>query len=205
MIQTTTLNPSLLPSSPPNYPNWEAWTWNHIVLAWVCSLFLCLYTSNNHLSFGVMNYHSPTQWPGHAFSLRLRKRLSVSESSHTESDSSPPLTVRRRCSGLLDMPRFAISAEEEGLAPKKQQPDGTLLSTVQSREGLPLPIPEQPVERELHLDEDGPTTPSSTISNISSSTLTGMHLVGWDHCHREVERRLRLRTSGVGGSRWWER
>uniref|UniRef100_A0A8C5F2Q7 non-specific serine/threonine protein kinase n=1 Tax=Gopherus evgoodei TaxID=1825980 RepID=A0A8C5F2Q7_9SAUR len=94
----------------------------------------------------------------------LRKRLSVSESSHTESDSSPPLTVRRRCSGLLDMPRFAISAEEEGLAPKKQQSDGTLPSTVQSREGLPLPIPEQPVERELHLDEDtGPTTPSSTI------------------------------------------
>uniref|UniRef100_A0A8C4YRK5 non-specific serine/threonine protein kinase n=1 Tax=Gopherus evgoodei TaxID=1825980 RepID=A0A8C4YRK5_9SAUR len=88
----------------------------------------------------------------------LRKRLSVSESSHTESDSSPPLTVRRRCSGLLDMPRFAISAEEEGLAPKKQQSDGTLPSTVQSREGLPLPIPEQPVERELHLDEDTGTT-----------------------------------------------
>ncbi|KAM9128824.1 microtubule-associated serine/threonine-protein kinase 2 isoform 2-T2 [Pangshura tecta] len=103
----------------------------------------------------------------------LRKRLSVSESSHTESDSSPPLTVRRRCSGLLDMPRFAISAEEEGLTPKKQQSDGTVPSTVQLREGLPLPIPEQPVERELHLDEDtGPTTPSSTISNISSSTLT---------------------------------
>uniref|UniRef100_A0A8C4YQG2 non-specific serine/threonine protein kinase n=1 Tax=Gopherus evgoodei TaxID=1825980 RepID=A0A8C4YQG2_9SAUR len=60
------------------------------------------------------------------------RRLSVSESSHTESDSSPPLTVRRRCSGLLDMPRFAISAEEEGLAPKKQQSDGTLPSTVQS-------------------------------------------------------------------------
>uniref|UniRef100_A0A8C3XRD0 non-specific serine/threonine protein kinase n=1 Tax=Chelydra serpentina TaxID=8475 RepID=A0A8C3XRD0_CHESE len=103
----------------------------------------------------------------------LRKRLSVSESSHTESDSSPPLTVRRRCSGLLDMPRFAISAEEEGIAPKKQQSDGTLLSTVQSREGLPLPIPEQPTEREQHLGENtGPTTPSSAISNISSSTLT---------------------------------
>uniref|UniRef100_A0A8C0IU78 non-specific serine/threonine protein kinase n=1 Tax=Chelonoidis abingdonii TaxID=106734 RepID=A0A8C0IU78_CHEAB len=81
----------------------------------------------------------------------LRKRLSVSESSHTESDSSPPLTVRRRCSGLLDMPRFAISAEEEGLTPKKQQSDGTLPSTVQLREGLPLPIPEQPVERDLGL------------------------------------------------------
>lgn len=44
----------------------------------------------------------------------LRKRLSVSESSHTESDSSPPLTVRRRCcSAIIEMPRFAISSEEE--------------------------------------------------------------------------------------------
>ncbi|XP_053248535.1 microtubule-associated serine/threonine-protein kinase 2 isoform X1 [Podarcis raffonei] len=95
----------------------------------------------------------------------LRKHLSVSESSHTESDSSPPLTVRRRCSGLLDMPRFAISAEEEG---KKKQLDGT-----QPRESHPLPIPEQPVERELQLDdEDGLKTPSSTVSNLSSSTLT---------------------------------
>uniref|UniRef100_A0A4W6D4Z7 non-specific serine/threonine protein kinase n=1 Tax=Lates calcarifer TaxID=8187 RepID=A0A4W6D4Z7_LATCA len=35
------------------------------------------------------------------------KRLSVSESSHTESDSSPPLTVRRRCcSAIIEMPRF---------------------------------------------------------------------------------------------------
>ncbi|XP_028589444.2 microtubule-associated serine/threonine-protein kinase 2 isoform X4 [Podarcis muralis] len=98
----------------------------------------------------------------------LRKHLSVSESSHTESDSSPPLTVRRRCSGLLDMPRFAISAEEEG---KKKQLDGT-----QPRESHPLPIPEQPVERELQLDdEDGLKTPSSTVSNISSSTLTEHH------------------------------
>ncbi|XP_059583756.1 microtubule-associated serine/threonine-protein kinase 2 isoform X3 [Alligator mississippiensis] len=104
----------------------------------------------------------------------LRKRLSVSESSHTESDSSPPLTVRRRCSGLLDMPRFAISAEEDGSASKKQQSDAVLLSTVQSREGHPLPIPEQPVEQELQLDGDpGPTTTlSSAVSSNSSSTLT---------------------------------
>uniref|UniRef100_A0A3P8UN39 non-specific serine/threonine protein kinase n=1 Tax=Cynoglossus semilaevis TaxID=244447 RepID=A0A3P8UN39_CYNSE len=47
----------------------------------------------------------------------LRKRLSVSESSHTESDSSPPLTVRRRCcSAIIEMPRFAISSEEEGVS-----------------------------------------------------------------------------------------
>ncbi|XP_053100146.1 microtubule-associated serine/threonine-protein kinase 2 isoform X3 [Hemicordylus capensis] len=102
----------------------------------------------------------------------LRKHLSVSESSHTESDSSPPLTVRRRCSGLHDMPRFAISAEEEG---KKKQLDGLPLPLTQPREGLPLPIPEQPVERELKLDDDdddGLKTPSSTVSNISSSTLS---------------------------------
>ncbi|KAL8178760.1 UNVERIFIED_CONTAM: Microtubule-associated serine/threonine-protein kinase 2 [Gekko kuhli] len=99
----------------------------------------------------------------------LRKHLSVSESSHTESDSSPPLTVRRRCSVLLDMPRFAISAEEEG-----KKLDGIPLPMAQQREGLPLPIPEQPVERELQLDDDGGLkTPSSTVSNVSSSTLTG--------------------------------
>ncbi|XP_027538874.1 microtubule-associated serine/threonine-protein kinase 2 isoform X2 [Neopelma chrysocephalum] len=101
----------------------------------------------------------------------LRKRLSMSESSHTESDSSPPLTVRRRCSGLLDMPRFAISAEDEGAALKRPQSEGMLLSTVQSREGLPVPIPEQPVEHELPLEGDaGPATPSTAAS--SASTLT---------------------------------
>uniref|UniRef100_A0A663ELX7 non-specific serine/threonine protein kinase n=1 Tax=Aquila chrysaetos chrysaetos TaxID=223781 RepID=A0A663ELX7_AQUCH len=104
----------------------------------------------------------------------LRKRLSMSESSHTESDSSPPLTVRRRCSGLLDMPRFAISTEDEGTVLKRPQSEGMLLSAVQSREGLPVPIPEQPVEQELQLEGDGgPTTPSTAIS--SASTLTDHH------------------------------
>ncbi|XP_075615636.1 microtubule-associated serine/threonine-protein kinase 2 isoform X2 [Balearica regulorum gibbericeps] len=101
----------------------------------------------------------------------LRKRLSMSESSHTESDSSPPLTVRRRCSGLLDMPRFAISTEDEGTVLKRPQSEGMLLSSVQSREGLPVPIPEQPVEQDLQLEGDaGPTTPSTAVS--SASTLT---------------------------------
>ncbi|XP_053806688.1 microtubule-associated serine/threonine-protein kinase 2 isoform X1 [Vidua chalybeata] len=101
----------------------------------------------------------------------LRKRLSMSESSHTESDSSPPLTVRRRCSGLLDMPRFAISAEDEGAALKRPQSEGMLLSTVQAREGLPLPIPEQPVEHELQLEGDaGATTPSTATGSASALT-----------------------------------
>ncbi|XP_058665008.1 microtubule-associated serine/threonine-protein kinase 2 [Ammospiza caudacuta] len=101
----------------------------------------------------------------------LRKRLSMSESSHTESDSSPPLTVRRRCSGLLDMPRFAISAEDEGAALKRPQSEGMLPSTVQAREGLPLPIPEQPVEHELQLEGDaGATTPSTAAGSASALT-----------------------------------
>uniref|UniRef100_A0A8C0ETI7 non-specific serine/threonine protein kinase n=1 Tax=Bubo bubo TaxID=30461 RepID=A0A8C0ETI7_BUBBB len=84
-------------------------------------------------AFGSVCYFHPSLRFG--FSLRLRKRLSMSESSHTESDSSPPLTVRRRCSGLLDMPRFAISAEDEGTVLKRPQSEGMLLSAVQSREG----------------------------------------------------------------------
>ncbi|XP_069837279.1 microtubule-associated serine/threonine-protein kinase 2 [Dendropsophus ebraccatus] len=99
----------------------------------------------------------------------LRKRLSASESSHTESDSSPPLTVRRRCSGLVDMPRFAISTDEEPRSLKKLLHQD-ISSTPFSREGSML---QQPVERELKLDEElAPSTPSPTISNSSSTTLT---------------------------------
>lgn len=102
----------------------------------------------------------------------------MSESSHTESDSSPPLTVRRRCSGLLDMPRFAISAEDEGATLKRPQSEGMLLSTVQAREGLPVPIPEQPVEHELPQEGDaGATTPSTATG--SAPTLAGTCLVSW--------------------------
>ncbi|XP_035268301.1 microtubule-associated serine/threonine-protein kinase 2 isoform X3 [Anguilla anguilla] len=104
----------------------------------------------------------------------LRKRLSVSESSHTESDSSPPLTVRRRCcSAIIEMPRFAISAEEEGGGGSRKSP--ALLPQPAARgprgEDLPLSIPELPVERELKLDES-PTTPGSTSSQLSRATLT---------------------------------
>ncbi|KAM4642815.1 microtubule-associated serine/threonine-protein kinase 2-like isoform 2-T2 [Discoglossus pictus] len=106
----------------------------------------------------------------------LRKRLSASESSHTESDSSPPLTVRRRCSGLVDMPRFAISTEDElhiQKSPHHPPLQSASTPTQLPRDGVSLPIPEQPVERELKLDEEMvPTTPSSTISNTSSTTLT---------------------------------
>ncbi|KAJ8376296.1 hypothetical protein SKAU_G00068760 [Synaphobranchus kaupii] len=102
----------------------------------------------------------------------LRKRLSVSESSHTESDSSPPLTVRRRCcSAIIEMPRFAISAEEEGGS--RKSPALLPQPTARGPRGdeLPLSIPELPVERELKLDES-PTTPGSNSSQLSRTTLT---------------------------------
>ncbi|CAK6976988.1 LOW QUALITY PROTEIN: microtubule-associated serine/threonine-protein kinase 2, partial [Scomber scombrus] len=105
----------------------------------------------------------------------LRKRLSVSESSHTESDSSPPLTVRRRCcSAIIEMPRFAISSEEEGAqAGSRKSPSLLGLSAVRGprSDELPLAIPELPVERELKLDES-PTTPSSTSSQLSKASHT---------------------------------
>ncbi|XP_026964430.1 microtubule-associated serine/threonine-protein kinase 2 isoform X7 [Sagmatias obliquidens] len=84
----------------------------------------------------------------------LRKRLSVSESSHTESDSSPPLTVRRHCSGLLDVPRFPEGTEEAGGPPRRQQQEGAWLLTPPSAEGGSGPSPERPAERRLKLDEE---------------------------------------------------
>ncbi|XP_065770021.1 microtubule-associated serine/threonine-protein kinase 2 isoform X4 [Muntiacus reevesi] len=84
----------------------------------------------------------------------LRKRLSVSESSHTESDSSPPLTVRRHCSGLLDVPRFPEGTEEAVGASRRQQQEGSWLLTPLSGEGMSGPALERPAERRLKLEEE---------------------------------------------------
>ncbi|KAG8507649.1 Microtubule-associated serine/threonine-protein kinase 2, partial [Galemys pyrenaicus] len=81
----------------------------------------------------------------------LRKRLSMSESSHTESDSSPPLTVRRRCSGLLDVPRF---------------PEGP-------GEGVSGPVPGRPVEQRLKLDEEPVGQNSGSGSGVAKGLDSG--------------------------------
>ncbi|EPQ05352.1 Microtubule-associated serine/threonine-protein kinase 2 [Myotis brandtii] len=101
----------------------------------------------------------------------LRKRLSVSESSHTESDSSPPLTVRRHCSGLLDVPRFPEGPEEATSTPRRQQQEGIWLLTPTSAEGMSEPIPERPVEQQLKLDEE----PASQSSGSSPAMETRGH------------------------------
>ncbi|XP_040612850.1 microtubule-associated serine/threonine-protein kinase 2 isoform X3 [Mesocricetus auratus] len=86
----------------------------------------------------------------------LRKRLSVSESSHTESDSSPPMTVRHRCSGLPDVPR----CHETSSTPRRPQQEGIWVLTPPSGEGSTGPVTERPLERQLVLDEE-PPGPSS--------------------------------------------
>ncbi|XP_042531672.1 microtubule-associated serine/threonine-protein kinase 2 isoform X4 [Dipodomys spectabilis] len=100
----------------------------------------------------------------------LRKRLSMSESSHTESDSSPPMTVRHRCSGLLDVPRFPEGPEEASSTPRRQQQEGIWLLTPPSGEGASGPVPERPVERRLKLDEEpvGQSRGSSPAVEIRS-------------------------------------
>ncbi|XP_078187718.1 microtubule-associated serine/threonine-protein kinase 2 isoform X13 [Callithrix jacchus] len=84
----------------------------------------------------------------------LRKRLSASESSHTESDSSPPMTVRRRCSGLLDVPRFPEGPEEASSTPRRQLQEGVWFLTPSSGEGVSGLVPDRSGEQRLKLDEE---------------------------------------------------
>ncbi|XP_055474456.1 microtubule-associated serine/threonine-protein kinase 2 isoform X3 [Psammomys obesus] len=98
----------------------------------------------------------------------LRKRLSVSESSHTESDSSPPMTVRHRCSGLPDGPRCP---EETSSTPRRQQQEGRWVLTPPSGDGSSGPVPERPLERQLKLDEE----PSGQSSGSCPAVETRGH------------------------------
>ncbi|XP_063575155.1 microtubule-associated serine/threonine-protein kinase 2 isoform X5 [Pongo abelii] len=84
----------------------------------------------------------------------LRKRLSVSESSHTESDSSPPMTVRRRCSGLLDAPQFPEGPEEASSTLRRQPQEGIWVLTPPSGEGVSGPVTEPSGEQRPKLDEE---------------------------------------------------
>lgn len=103
---------------------------------------------------------------GSILPYRLRKRLSVSESSHTESDSSPPLGVRRRCSGVLDAPRFP-DTDEAGSSPRQSQQltEGVAFLTPQPRDGGPGSTPEQLGEHKAQGDkEPGLVLPSSVTA-----------------------------------------
>lgn len=100
----------------------------------------------------------------------------MSESSHTESDSSPPLTVRHHCSGLLDVPQFPEGPEEASSTPRKQQQEGTWLLTPLPGEGVSGPIPERPVERQLKLDEEPVSQSSGSSPGVAQQVAKGPRL-----------------------------
>ncbi|KAJ0065774.1 hypothetical protein NL108_018279 [Boleophthalmus pectinirostris] len=92
----------------------------------------------------------------------LRKRLSISDSSHTESDSSPPLTVRRRCiSALIANDSGGVSKSPSFLKSQKS-------------EDLPASIPETPGPG---LDLSGSGSGSGSRSGSGSGSGSGLEPV----------------------------
>lgn len=99
--------------------------------------------------------------------------MSVSESSHTESDSSPPMTVRHRCSGLPDVPRCP---EETSSTPQRQQQEGIWVLLPPSGEGSSGAVTERPLERQLKLDEELPGQSSESCPGVAQRTVK---YIGW--------------------------
>ncbi|KAM6469947.1 microtubule-associated serine/threonine-protein kinase 1 isoform 3-T3 [Liasis olivaceus] len=112
------------------------------------------------------------------------KQLSASESSYTESDSSPPLGARRRFSALMDTNRFAVPLESDneilGKGPLKAPAEnGSIGPTPQSegkecKEGAgdvgqgPAPVEAEAVEQHSSSPLASPMSPRSLSSNPSS-------------------------------------
>ncbi|XP_062386898.1 microtubule-associated serine/threonine-protein kinase 1-like [Sardina pilchardus] len=67
------------------------------------------------------------------------KRLSCSESSFTESDSSPPSGVRRRFSALMETHRFASPLESDGEMPSLASRQAAVKTRGTSLEGATMP------------------------------------------------------------------
>uniref|UniRef100_UPI003590288A microtubule-associated serine/threonine-protein kinase 3-like isoform X6 n=1 Tax=Myxine glutinosa TaxID=7769 RepID=UPI003590288A len=111
----------------------------------------------------------------------LRKRLSGSESSHTESDGSPPFTARRRRSTLLDMPRFAIALEDHEAVPiaattSTSPPTAVAIATAAAAATRPrrhdVTSPMLLTIGELTSSEEISASPSTPASCTSSSTIS---------------------------------
>uniref|UniRef100_A0A8D0H7E5 non-specific serine/threonine protein kinase n=1 Tax=Sphenodon punctatus TaxID=8508 RepID=A0A8D0H7E5_SPHPU len=97
------------------------------------------------------------------------KRLSASESSYTESESSPPLGARRRFSALMDTSRFAAPLEDDdetrGKAPPKTTPENGVagvipqVETRDNKEGAPADDSQPPKE----LDPSAPKATNDLV------------------------------------------
>uniref|UniRef100_A0AAR2KB07 non-specific serine/threonine protein kinase n=1 Tax=Pygocentrus nattereri TaxID=42514 RepID=A0AAR2KB07_PYGNA len=109
-------------------------------------------------------------------SPRFSKRLSCSESSFTESDSSPPSGARRRFSALMDTHRFASPLEGEAETPTRQPPvkvRGTSL------EGATMPASSGPAESST-IGPGMPGTPGGGSSNLIFSISLESHVATSD-------------------------
>lgn len=86
----------------------------------------------------------------------LRKRLSCSESSFTESDYSPPSGARRRFSALMDTHRLAspLEVDSEQPVPVRQAPVTTRGTSLEGATGA---VTSQGDLRTLLKDGGGPT------------------------------------------------
>ncbi|XP_078242721.1 microtubule-associated serine/threonine-protein kinase 1 isoform X3 [Pogona vitticeps] len=113
------------------------------------------------------------------------KRLSASESSYTESDSSPPLGARRRFSALMDTNRFAVPLESEnenlskgtkapaengpvGAAPPAEIKEGKEGAAAGDAGACPAPAETEAVEQHSSSPLASPMSPRSLSSNPSS-------------------------------------
>ncbi|XP_067876917.1 microtubule-associated serine/threonine-protein kinase 1-like [Heterodontus francisci] len=85
------------------------------------------------------------------------KRLSASESSYGESDSSPPLTVRRRFSALMDTHKFATPLEDDTEVTHKHQEVQTV-----------TPVQDQASQSETR-QKDVEGHSAMTVGNVGSS------------------------------------
>uniref|UniRef100_A0A8C9SUE8 non-specific serine/threonine protein kinase n=1 Tax=Scleropages formosus TaxID=113540 RepID=A0A8C9SUE8_SCLFO len=117
------------------------------------------------------------------------KRLSCSESSYTESDSSPPMGARRRFSALMDTHRFASPLEGEPEPPPHQRPGKTRGTSLESeaprdprisdplglRVGTDLVLrrPRQPLQQVTADGErHGPRPGTKVIKSASATALS---------------------------------
>lgn len=102
------------------------------------------------------------------------------------------MTVRRHCSGLLDVPRFPEGPEEASSTPRRQQQEGIWVLTPPSAEGASGPVPERTVEQQLKLDEEPLRQGSSSCPGMAQWIAKGLWLGDaagrgaqshcWSHC-----------------------
>lgn len=86
------------------------------------------------------------------------------------------MTVRRRCSGLLDAPRFPEGPEEASSALRRQPQEGIWVLTPPSGEGASGPVAECSGEQRLKLDEEAVGRSSGSSPGMAQWAAKGPKL-----------------------------